>query len=196
MRRGTHCWRSRRRPCTCRRPRAAIGWGWRHGLSDTVRCTNGDRGVDQDGAPLEPAVRRTLDVSAPRSTNSERLEIEKRRWAGRGTHVGAGELGLVLSVAAVVRHDRCFSLAAVLTRRGGAHARLELASGSARELGQTTTQRRRKNKKTREGVCFAAICWLTRIELRVPEYDQLDGTAQYRRTYFPFRNCLSYDYLV
>jgi hypothetical protein len=40
--------------------------GWRHGLSDTVRCTNGDRGVDQDGSPLEPAGGRTLDVSAPR----------------------------------------------------------------------------------------------------------------------------------
>jgi hypothetical protein len=96
------------------------------------------------------------------------LKLKTRRGRGRGTHVGAGELGLVLSVAAVVRHDRCFSLAAVLTRRGGAHARLELPSGSARELGQTTTQRRRKNKKTREGFCFAAICWLTRIELRYP----------------------------
>ena len=145
MRRGTHCWRSRRRPCTCRRPRAAIGWGWRHGLSDTVRCTNGDRGVDQDGAPLEPAVRRTLDVSAPRSTNSERLEIEKRRWAGRGTHVGAGGLGLVLGVAAVVRHYRCFSLAAVLSARGDTNARLELPHPVALEK-QTTTQRRREKK--------------------------------------------------
>ena len=143
--------------------------GWRHGLSDTVRCTNGDRGVDQDGSPLEPAGSKNFGCERPTLQPTPRgLKLKTRRGRGRGTHVGAGELGLVLSVAAVVRHDRCFSLAAVLTRRGGAHARLELASGSARELGQTTTQRRRKNKKTREGFCFAAICWLTRIELRYP----------------------------
>ena len=53
--------------------------------------------------------------------------------------LGAGGLGLVLGVAAVVRHYRCFSLAAVLSARGDTNARLELPRPVALEK-QTTSK--------------------------------------------------------
>jgi hypothetical protein len=139
-RRGTHCLRSRRRPCTCRRPRAAMGRGIRGGF---VRRDDGEGGRREGGSrPGRPANRRVGSfgcLGRPEPTNSEsRKKLNKRVNRGRGTHVGAGGLGLVLGVAAVVRHYRCFSLAAVLSARGDTNARLELPRPVALEK-QTTS---------------------------------------------------------
>ena len=78
---GTHCWRSRRRPCTCRRPRAAMGRGIRGGF---VRRDDGEAGRREGGSqPGRPANRRVGSfgcLGRPEPTNSEsRKKLKQTR---------------------------------------------------------------------------------------------------------------------